>query len=210
MTDAKEPKKSETLEIRLPHVVKRAFMERTRADGRSASEVLREHIGAFVEGSTAQRTPTRHYRPFEGNARRLGVGAGVVAALLLGIVFAISPATAQPDLAPAFTALDVNGDGLLSAAEFTEPSRALETQIGRGIALAAAAPVSIEQPAGGNYVRFMLDGGSGGSIVPLVIALDQAEGSGPARDVSQLLDQAFERLDKDGDGVLTKDEFSAR
>jgi len=74
----------------------------------------------------------------------------------------------------------------------------------------AAAPVSIEQPAGGNYVRFMLDGGSGGSIVPLVIALDQAEGSGPARDVSQLLDQAFERLDKDGDGVLTKDEFSAR
>jgi hypothetical protein len=56
----------------------------------------------------------------------------------------------------------------------------------------------------------MLDGGSGGSIVPLVIALDQAEGSGPARDVSQLLDQAFERLDKDGDGVLTKDEFSAR
>ena len=30
MTDAKEPKKSETLEIRLPHVVKRAFMERTR------------------------------------------------------------------------------------------------------------------------------------------------------------------------------------
>ncbi|MEC8456219.1 MAG: hypothetical protein VXZ43_04830 [Pseudomonadota bacterium] len=39
-------KKTETIEIRLPHDTKTAFMARCRAEGRTASDVLRRFIDA--------------------------------------------------------------------------------------------------------------------------------------------------------------------
>ena len=41
MTEPRPPKKSESLEIRIPYPTKQAFMERCREEGVSASEVLR-------------------------------------------------------------------------------------------------------------------------------------------------------------------------
>lgn len=40
------PKKSETLEIRIPHETKQALMARSRSEGRPASEVVRSFIDA--------------------------------------------------------------------------------------------------------------------------------------------------------------------
>ena len=48
MNKPRPPKKTETLEVRLPHAVKRDFMARTRSRGRTASAVLREFIDAYL------------------------------------------------------------------------------------------------------------------------------------------------------------------
>lgn len=50
MNPERPPKKSETLEVRVPHATKQAFMARCREDGRSASEVIRE----FIDGHLAR------------------------------------------------------------------------------------------------------------------------------------------------------------
>ena len=49
MADPRPPKKSESLEIRIPYPTKQAFMAHCRAEGRSASEELR----AFIERTGA-------------------------------------------------------------------------------------------------------------------------------------------------------------
>src|SRR4029453_47905 len=48
MTPERPQKKSDTLEVRLPHETKQAFMARCRQDGRSASEVIRDFIDGYV------------------------------------------------------------------------------------------------------------------------------------------------------------------
>ena len=97
------PKKSETLEIRLPFAAKQAFMDRCRLEGRSASDVLR----GFIDQDLAQPR-----RPI----RRLRWAAVGVAALGLGAIAA--PSLARPSLPAQFARLDADHDGRLSLAEF--------------------------------------------------------------------------------------------
>lgn len=110
------PKKSETLEIRLPYPTKQAFMARCRDDGRSASEALRGFIEREIEGMPR---PSRARHWIAGAL--LAVAAGAVAL----------PSLARPggDLQrldrnhdgavslAEFRALDANHDGVVSAAE---------------------------------------------------------------------------------------------
>ncbi len=51
MSSTRPPKKSETLEIRIPYPTKTAFMEKAKAEGRAASEIVREQIDAYLEQS---------------------------------------------------------------------------------------------------------------------------------------------------------------
>lgn len=103
------PKKSETLEIRLPHESKVAFMARCRAEGLTASEVLRSVIEARDLYPAA---PAR--AGWVGWVQLLAVASTGV---LIGAVAAPSIAQALPQR-PAFDQLDVNGDGVLTVAEF--------------------------------------------------------------------------------------------
>jgi len=48
MSEPRAPKKSETLEIRIPYPTKTAFMEKARAEGKAASEIVRERIDAYL------------------------------------------------------------------------------------------------------------------------------------------------------------------
>lgn len=48
MSSQRPPKKSETLEIRIPYPTKTAFMEKAKAEGRAASEIVREQIDAYL------------------------------------------------------------------------------------------------------------------------------------------------------------------
>ena len=90
-------KKSETLEIRLAHPTKLAFMAACRDEGRSASEALRQFIEAHLDAPP--RRPSRR-------GGHLVAGALIVAAL--GAV--ALPSLARPDLRAAFARLGLDGD----------------------------------------------------------------------------------------------------
>ena len=116
MTRQTSPKKSETLEIRLPHPTKTAFMARCRDQGGTASEAVRR----FIDGELMQAGP-RRTRPAIWQAL-----AAAAAGLAIGAVAAPSlaqTAHAQTDARPtfdrpAFDRLDRNHDGVVSFKEF--------------------------------------------------------------------------------------------
>jgi hypothetical protein len=101
------PKKSETLEIRLSHEAKTAFMERCRIEQRTASDAIRLFIDAQLE-------PRQPARP---RSWRILAAAAVGAALGLGVA-APSFAHAADNSRAAFDRLDSNHDGVLSYREF--------------------------------------------------------------------------------------------
>jgi len=106
MRPPRPEKKSETLEIRLGHAAKAAFMARCQAEGRTASDAVR----TYIETSGA------------GPRRRRSVGvlhAVAAAAAGLAIGAAAAPSVAQSvGAAASFERLDRNGDGVLTPAEF--------------------------------------------------------------------------------------------
>ena len=107
MTAPKPPKKSETLEVRLPYQTKLAFMTRCRGDGQTASEAVR----GFIETELGDRPRARRPRLWQALvAASAGLALGAVAAPSLA-------RTAQTDHA-AFERLDQNDDNALSLAEF--------------------------------------------------------------------------------------------
>lgn len=107
MTAPRPPKKSETLEVRLPHSTKTAFMARCRDDGQTASEAVRGYIETELSAG-----------PRRGRVRLWQTVAAAVAGLALGAVAAPSLArTASADQA-AFHQLDRDRDGVLTLAEF--------------------------------------------------------------------------------------------
>ena len=105
MTRPSSPKKSETLEIRLPFSTKERFMARCRDDGHSASEAVRGFIEDQIEGRT---------RSMRWRAWQFAVAAA--AGLALGAVAA--PSLAKASGQTAFEQLDRNGDGVLTQAEY--------------------------------------------------------------------------------------------
>ncbi len=104
MSTVRPPKKSETLEVRLPHAAKVAFMERCRAAGLTASEVVRE----LIENEAPRPRP----------AKRWQAALLAVAGLIIGAVAAPSIAQALPGSRAAFDQMDANGDGVISFSEF--------------------------------------------------------------------------------------------
>lgn len=109
MRDPRPPKKSESLEIRLPYEAKQAFMARCQREGRSASEALRGFIDAEI-------APARRRSP------RARLIAGALIAAAVGAValpsLARQPAADELLRRAAFTQQDANRDGVLSLDEF--------------------------------------------------------------------------------------------
>lgn len=112
MTEIRKPKKSETLEIRLPFDTKRAFMARCQAEGASASEALRGFIEAYVTPSAPSPTWSR--------SLRWGVGGLAAAAMVAAAAPSLAGVVRHTDRidAAAFARADLNHDGQLSQAEF--------------------------------------------------------------------------------------------
>lgn len=103
------PKKSETVEVRLPLAAKTAFMARCRAQGLTASEAIR----GFIDAELVQRRGARHAAAFW---RQLLVAA--VAGLALGAVAAPALALALSPSRADFDRLDQNRDGVVTFEEF--------------------------------------------------------------------------------------------
>jgi hypothetical protein len=109
MARIRPPKKSETLEIRLPYDAKTAFMARCRETGQTASEAVR----LFIEGELAGRVRAR------SRLRAWQTLAAAVAGLAIGAAAAPSLAQTGGDVPARFEALDRNADGVLTPAEFS-------------------------------------------------------------------------------------------
>jgi hypothetical protein len=104
------PKKSESIELRLPYETKQAFMARCQARGVTASAELRGFIDAAIEPA-----PVRKSR----FAIALPVGVLLGAVLEAAIV---SPTFAHADAAASFARMDANRDGRVTFAEFSRES----------------------------------------------------------------------------------------
>jgi hypothetical protein len=126
MTEPRPPKKSETLEIRIPYPTKTAFMEKARAEGRAASEIVRERIDAYLN-EEVEPTPQTLKDKVVIQIRRNLRGAGLLlagAGSALAISFAASPANAIGGLgasldAPSGVSTDI-GDPLMIVVDLPE------------------------------------------------------------------------------------------
>lgn len=103
-------KKSETVEIRLPHATKTAFMDKCRAEGRTASDAIRGFIDSELDRSVIRQAS-------------LGMGwrqllAAAAAGLALGAVAAPSLAQSVTADRAAFDRMDRDHDGRVSFDEF--------------------------------------------------------------------------------------------
>lgn len=116
MNGPREPKKSETFEVRLSHDVKRALMDKARTEGRSASEVIRASIDRYL---AEQRKENRSMLV------TLWKPAVAVSAASIAVMFAAlspAPTQAKPDLKSVFQMLDRNHDGAITMDEFIRDS----------------------------------------------------------------------------------------
>lgn len=210
MTDRKAPKKSEMLAVRIPFPTKAAFMEKARAEGRPASQIVRESIDRYLAGEAHSATLKEQSIMFIRKRARMLLLSAVGIAAAVATAVAISPASAQPDLKAAFAALDADHDGVVSLGEFTHPARALTTEVSAAQNVPEAL-VSVAAPrAAGNpvYVRYMLDTGTTDGVLPLLVVIDVPEGGLPQGvDLVRLVGNAFAGLDRNGDGTLSADEF---
>lgn len=108
----RSPKKSETLEVRIPHEVKDALMRKAHAEGRSASEVVRMSIDSYLA-----------VQPKEARSMFIGLWkpaalAGAAAIAIVSSAISPAPSHAKPDLRSVFQMLDRNRDGNISLSEF--------------------------------------------------------------------------------------------
>ncbi|MBL8549980.1 MAG: EF-hand domain-containing protein [Hyphomonadaceae bacterium] len=111
------PKKSATLEIRLPHAVKEDFMARCKAEDSSASDVIRGYIDAHLARPISQpeKEPLMtRLKPIAGPS--VALAALVVAGAF--VAFAANPSRAAPDLRTIFNQFDRDHDGTLTLEEF--------------------------------------------------------------------------------------------
>ena len=205
MSEPRPPKKSETIEVRIPHPTKAAFMDKARAEGRPASDIVREQINAYLTGPVAPKTLWSAARRYLGAILAVPVLLGGV----LALVGASAPAAAQPELKQAFATMDTNRDDRLSRDEFVLPSSAHEIDI-RGVQPGFDGALAIGNGSNaGAYVRFLLLGPEGD--VPLLITVDKPPpGKIDDARLAQLVGKTFDRLDRNSDGMLAQGEFLAR
>ena len=120
----REPKKTDFLELRVPTETKTAFMDACRANGTSASSVLRSFIHRYLH--SASRAPMDWKELgmlFIGKSTGRRAAAGALAVALTSTIAVVSlagPAQAavDPRLAAVFEWIDSNHDGGVTATEF--------------------------------------------------------------------------------------------
>ena len=181
----RKPKKTESLEVRLPHEVKRAFMDRARSRGRTASSLVRDFIDSYLAG-TNPRTENRTM------LKRIGTPAAVTSIVASAIALHVvtpTAASAQPDFKSVFNQLDVDKDGKLSPEEMSGNAP-----------LASAA-----------YAHQSVNMGQG--AIQLIVAVHSGmarmfHGAG-SQDAQADTHKSFASLDGDGNGAVTFGEFEA-
>ena len=145
-------KKSETLELRLEHQRKQAFMQACRERGVTASDAVRDYIDRFVSEPappSSQRSLMReiahmtYSHKFKLTAMAMGVAAMAIITQPQGHAIAddeafhrldtnkdgrLTPGEIHADDAMMFEAMDTNGDGAITRDEFVTNSEIVRVE----------------------------------------------------------------------------------
>lgn len=230
MTDAPQnkpvSKKSEMLEVRLTYETKQSFLAACRTAGRTASDVVRCQIEAFVAEQANPAPPMvvpprvaptviPERGPERGNVvafipkplRKPGLIAAGVGALGLAVMAALPTAAAQ-NFKSTFEQLDTNKDGMLSADEFAAAPAGKQVTIRPLKKLPAGTTVPHLPVAGEKQVVFILphaDNPPKGQT-----AMHQSFEPKLAPTMEQVRRATFALTDTDGDGKVSLAEYMAR
>jgi Ca2+-binding EF-hand superfamily protein len=234
MSEQRPPKKTEMIEVRVSMETKRDFLEACRTVGRSASDVIREGMQAFIDRQAQPAPDDPSVVPFkERMLKKRYLAVAIAATGVAG--FAALPSAAAPDLAGMFARLDTDSDGVLSAEEFAASRSDAKTMEVRKLAGASGEtrittdkPIVVLIPADANGkaldgmrdVRFQAVGG--GSLAASMEDVKRRSFAGFDADgdgrislkeyqtrQTLLLTNGFSMLDKDGDGAVTAAEYAA-
>jgi Ca2+-binding EF-hand superfamily protein len=203
MTDrpkTRTPKKSETLEVRISHPLKRSLIAHCEARGVTVSDLVRQ----LIEDRLRQGA----LRPFIFNERispmisllktRPRAAAGSAFASLAAMTLAVTAPSAATDGREVFERFDVNGDGFVAREEFV--AGAVDHDAPLTIpADGELRPVDRRRMIGAAHAEFERYDGNGDGLV----ALTEFTGLW-----TQRMEQAFTFLDADQDGRLTAAELS--
>ncbi len=193
-------KKSEAVEVRLSHADKQAFLAACERQDRTASGVLREAMAHFVR--TGRAAPSRWSRimPYSLAAASLALLAAVQSADRL-------PGADRPYAIAQFDELDLNSDGRLTLPEYRRAQGSV-----RALADAdrSSAPLRVAERTGQLFGLFGRHQGGDSSVLlshPDRISVDCWE----AVELEMAAQDArfFDRIDADGDGVITSEEWGA-
>jgi hypothetical protein len=88
MANQRQPKKSETIEVRLDHETKSALQARAQGEGRSVSEIIRGLIARYLGEDAPNASATRSI------IMRFSLAAAASAALIFGAITLTTPARA--------------------------------------------------------------------------------------------------------------------
>ena len=199
------PKKTETLEVRLPPETKQAFMAACRANGVSASRVVRALIRRYLR--SASRAPIDWKRELEmlftGKSRKakitgaaLGATAAAVAAFSLA---GPAQAAADPRLAALFDYMDRDHDRRVTAEEFFHPPA--ESPQPAGVELIVETRVTPDPEESREALFARLDTGGDGAL-----GLDELEAATVARTI---VTPGLAAADRDHDDAITEGELAA-
>ena len=210
MNEQRPPKKTELVEVRVSMETKRDFLEACRTAGRSASDVIREGMQAFIDrqakpegGSSESAVVPFKERLLKKRYLAIAVAATGVASL------AALPSAATPDLAGMFVRLDANSDGVLSAEEFSASrSDAKTMELRKPARASGGATASVDRPP---TLLILPPGVDGKTIDQLPDVRFQAVGAGPlAARMDDVKKRSFAGFDADGDGRISLKEYQAR
>lgn len=171
MNDPKRrEKKSETLEVRIPHSKKKAFMAACEGEGITASHAIRTFIDAYLVRSRrmkVQRIAKDIANMLIKNPLKTSGMAG--AGLAAFVMFSAQPSMADTD---AFAHLDTTGDGVLTVADFAD--------IGGDRDIATTLIGRLDQDGNGEVSREEFDTGDA-RVIHREIEITESDGESPKR-----------------------------
>jgi Ca2+-binding EF-hand superfamily protein len=196
------PKKSESLEIRLPHATKTAFMQMCRQRGVSASDVLRGCISVHLSASGRADRRKERIMAFLLSPRRASLGAAALLAALAAGGLSLAgraDAAVDPRLAAVFGWIDADRDGRISRAEFAA-SLAQPPPLG-GVEIVVDTRVPPPPGETRDVLFRRLDRNGDGALTLAELAVGAA--------VRTVLTPAVAAADRDGDGRISEAELAA-